>query len=183
MFDRNPQPVWKVGVDELAWPKQQAKVIPITFDGRYWIENMMMHGARSQRVVRHGWPHFDAEEKPDTDLGWPSKMERSQDIYTRDLRMAAERSYLSILSYWPLVVAVLGLIVAWKVLPLLIFLPVLSLFCYWGTVVVRGGFGNVPIAKDILGIDRPFILTTYQLDQHVSRKREVQIAEGLSEPA
>ena len=182
LFDSKPQPFWRFTTDQLMAHRHQSKVIPVAFDGTYWIECLMLHGCRSQRVVRHGWPKFDAGTDPDTDPAWPAKIENSQDVLVRDLRVMADRPYLSILSYWPLLAAVAGMFLLWQISGWL-FLGAVSPFLYWLGLVIKGGVGNVPIAKDILGIHRPFLLTPYQLDQHVSRKMETKIDEGAMSPA
>ena len=162
--------------------RRQTKVIPVVYDGRFWIECLMMHGARAQRVVRHGWPAFDEDANPDTDAAWPAKVDRGQGVYVRDLRVTSDRPYLSILSYWPLLAAVAAMFLLWQISGWL-FLGAVSPFLYWLGLVIKGGVGNVPIAKDILGIHRPFMLTPYQLDQHVSQRMEVEIDEGAVSPA
>lgn len=163
MFDRKPSPMWRL--------KPRAKVVPVFFDGQYWIENLWMNGFRCCRVVRHGWPAFLPRHEPDTDLGWPGKMERAHGIFVQDLRVMPATVADSLWAWWPLMLLTAALAAVAFVDPIAAGLLAIPLALY-ARLLVRGGFGNVPIAKAMLGIRRPFLLTPYQLYRHVRSKAE-----------
>ena len=180
LFDRKPQPFWRFSSENFLSPNHQAKVVTVTHDGHYWVEAIYMHGATAHRVVRHHWPKFDPEQAADTDPAWPAKIENSQGVYVRDLVFSSERSYASALHYWPIAAAGVGMLILWK-LSFWLFAGMTAPFLYWLNLVLRGGMGNVPIAKDVLGINRPMLLTPYQLDRHVTKGLEGDVEEGALE--
>lgn len=171
VFDQKPRPLWR---ELLA--RKRTRLVPMQFDGRYWIEATSAHGAHSSRVVRASWPAYLEHEQADTDGDLAGRYMRAG-WFVRSMMVADDRDYMDVVGYWPFLAWALALWLAsnnWY-----IFLPLAAGSAFLLRLILRGGLGNMGQAKAMCGIHRPFMLTPYQLLRHVEARQEMEQAEGL----
>lgn len=153
-----------------------APVGVLTFDGRYWVDTVLQHGALQSRVVREGYPRrHTAISAANENLHLPVELmnagfhvvefrvhNRMASTFTGRVKSAA----LVCVSLYALWWAVSGL-------SLYIQLPLFVAALMLAKVVLRGGVGNTGVAKQVSGVTSPFIITPYLLVRHVEGRKEL----------
>jgi len=158
------------------------KIWPLSWEGRAWIEHGYHLGALQTRIVRRHWPNqsLDDEWQLDPQLAVQLLNQKLHVLECRILDNMISRSRGRLLSgATVLTVGMFGMLGEWwRVVPWYVSLAVCVVYAIGARVMLKGGFGNVAIAKMVCGVSNPFILTRHQLLKHIEGRKELVDVEG-----
>ena len=173
-----PAPIWQE-----VFRQNRFAVRPISYDGHYWIENTFRHGAIQSKVCREGFPNDRLNDPASEDPNLPVQL-TTQGLHAIEFKVHNRMSPTVAGRVWSGVMAILMLFAAywligsldWKIQG-----PIWVALIVYLKIVLKGGIGNVGVAKQVSGVTIPWIVTPYQLIRHIEGKKEVANASGWSE--
>jgi len=160
------------------------KIWPLAWEGKVWIEQGFYHGALQTRVVRRHWPHQDATDEYQEDRNLATAL-LNQGFHVLKCNvvddMVSRYRGRELSGAVVLTGAILLMMTSvWATVAWYVSLSVCAAYAIWARVMLRGGFGNVAVAKMVCGVANPFILTRYQLVRHMEGRKELIAEPGIA---